>query len=338
LLVVALGVRDMGMAEQDISPLPERRWGAARHFLQKNIGIVRAAEFALCAGFAAGAWFAGSDMFLAVPVLFLAWIVAVIGLMASSLVWRWIITWSIVFLLLFGGEGLILYWHFHGLKVLDAETTAASSPMSSGDKNDETRPPLSMRQLFDSDFVGLAKIAMQSVVQAKDSNYIFAYTQYFDLPTNSFFLAFFLGRTEVPFLNIVSCRLNNIIGQLGDEYFKINTPGDTRTITTDAAAFSKQIFLYFDDAPSIKEMDEIEGIFAARGYTVSFRTTDYKVMHWRELDRVPKGAEKGTMAVLPRPEAGMAVTVANKYSPSRDWFKGPPIECPLPPEPPKTSQ
>jgi hypothetical protein len=120
----------------------------------------------------------------------------------------------------------------------------------------------------------------------------------------------------------------------GDAYFKINPPGDTRTITTDGATFSKQIFLYLDDTPSIKEMAEIEGIFAARGYTVSFRTTDYKIMHWREWSRIPKGAEKGTNAVLPRPEAGMAITAVNRYTPSRDWFKGPPVECPMPPEQP----
>jgi hypothetical protein len=100
----------MGMAEQNMTPAPERWWGAARPLLQKHIGIVRAAEFALVAGFAAGAWFAGSEMFLALPALFLAWVVAVIGLMASSLASRWIIIWSVVLLLLFGGEGGTLYW------------------------------------------------------------------------------------------------------------------------------------------------------------------------------------------------------------------------------------
>ena len=56
-------------------------------------------------------------------------------------------------------------------------------------ENDELRTPLSMRQLFDSDFAGLAKIAMQSEVQERNDNYVFAYAQYFELPTNSFFLA-----------------------------------------------------------------------------------------------------------------------------------------------------
>ena len=46
-------------------------------------------------------------------------------------------------------------------------------------ENDESRTPLSMRQLFDSDFAGLAKIAMQSEVQERNDNYVFAYTQYF---------------------------------------------------------------------------------------------------------------------------------------------------------------
>lgn len=77
-------------------------------------------------------------------------------------------------------------------------------------------------------------------------------------------------------------------------------------------------------------MAEIERIFAARGYTVSLRTSDYKITHWREWNRIPKGAEKGTNVVLPRPEAGMAIYTVNRYSPSRDWFKGPPVECPLP--------
>jgi hypothetical protein len=323
----------MGMAEQDTSPAPERWWRAARLLLQKNIGIVRAAEFALCVGLAAGAWFAGSDMFLAVPALLLAWAVAAIGIMASSLAWRWIIIWSAALLLLFVGEGGILYWHFHGSKTIDAGTIAAS-PKPTINETDEHREPLSLRQIFDSDFGGLAKIAMQSEVIRPNGNYVFAYTQYFDLPTNSFFLALFLDRTETPLLNIIACRLNNIIEQLGYVYFKFTIAGDTRVLTTDTSAFSKQIFLYLDDEPSIKEMAEIETIFSARGYSVSFRTTDYKMMHLHEWKRVPQGAEKGTQAILPSPEAGMAVTIANRYTPSRDWFKGPPVECPLPAEPP----
>jgi hypothetical protein len=177
---------------------------------------------------------------------------------------------------------------------------------------------------------------MQSEVKRPNNSYVFAYTQYFDIPTNSFFLAFFLGKIELPFLNIVACRINNIINQLGDDYFKITTPGDTRIITTDEATFSKQIFLYLDENLSINGMAEIEGMFEARGYNVSFRTIDYKIMHWHEWDRIPNGAENGTKAVLPRPETGQSIIATNRYSPSRDWFKGPPIECPLPPERPST--
>jgi hypothetical protein len=221
-------------------------------------------------------------------------------------------------------------WYFWPQNILQSASPVPDLPSSN--KSDESRKPLSTRQLFDSDFDGLAKISMQSEVKGQNDSYVFAYTQYLEIPTNSFFLAFFLSKTDVNFLNIVACRVGNIINQLGDTYFKLTTPGDTRTITTDAAAFSKQIFLYFDDDPSIKELAEIEEIFAARGYSVSFRTADYKIMHWHEWNRVPQGAENGTKVVLPRPEAGMAISAVNRYSPSRDWFKGPPIECPPPPE------
>ena len=220
-------------------------------------------------------------------------------------------------------------WYFWPRSISPGALPSAGSP--SPNKND-SRKPLSMRQLFDSDFVGLAKIAMQSNIKDPKGDYVFAYSQYLDIPTNSFFLAFFLSRTEVNFINIVSCRISNIIGQLGDTYFTLTTPGDTRTITTDSATFSKQIFLYLDDNPSIKEMAEIEEIFSSRGYSVSFRTADYKVMHWQEWNRDPKGAEKGPMVVLPHPEAGMQIYATNRYSPARDWFKGPPVECHLPPE------
>jgi hypothetical protein len=143
-----------------------------------------------------------------------------------------------------------------------------------------------------------------------------------------------LERTEITVINIVSCRLNNIISQLNYVHFKITIAGDSRNTTNDTAALSKQIFLYLDDDPNIKEMAEIETIFSSRGYTVSFRTTDYKMMHLHGWNRNPQGAEKGTKAVLPRPVAGMAVYALNRYSPSRDWFKGPPVECPLQPDRP----
>jgi hypothetical protein len=306
-----------------------------RKFLQRQAEIIRTTEFGLAFAAALLALGAGGDMFVVAIALSFALFVAFLGFAASKLSsWLKVLrATGAVFIVLLLESG-ILFWHFHGSKVDAPQTAAASSPTPSGNKNDESRQPLSMRQLFDSDFVGLAKIAMQSDVNLPNGSFIFAYTQYFDLPTNSFFLAFFVGRTDVVFLNVVSCRVENIIKQLGDSYFKLTRPGDTRIITTDEATFSKQIFLYLDDNLSIKEMARIEGMFAARGYTVSFRTTDYKITHWREWDRIAKGAEKGTNIVLPSPEAGMAITAENRYSPARDWFKGPPTECPLPPEQP----
>jgi hypothetical protein len=126
-------------------------------------------------------------------------------------------------------------WHFHGPKALDAETTAAPSPLPSPNKNGESQQPLSMRQLFDSDFDGLAKIAMQSEIRNQNDSYIFAYAKYIDIPTNSFFIGLFLERTEITVINIVSCRLNNIISQLDYVHFKITIAGDSRNTATDTA-------------------------------------------------------------------------------------------------------
>jgi hypothetical protein len=97
-----------------LMPPPEDEpWSSrARNLFRERVKFIRAAEFALSLGCAAGAWFAGSDMFLAVPGLIFAWIFAAAGLVASNLSSRLTILLCVVAAAIFVTEGGILYWHF----------------------------------------------------------------------------------------------------------------------------------------------------------------------------------------------------------------------------------
>jgi hypothetical protein len=200
--------------------------------------------------------------------------------------------------------------------------------------------PLTMRDIFDSDFDGLAKISMASVVAPQDEKkFIFAYTEFMDFPTNAFFLAFYFERNDLEFIKWVATRVPNIITQLGGTYFKVTAPGDTRIISNRTMTFSKQIFMYFNDEPSITEQANIESAYSASGYSVSFRTGAYLVMHWREWNRNIKGASEktGTAVMLPKGEDGMTVEVMNNVASIPAWFKGPPAGTP-PPQAPLNTQ
>jgi hypothetical protein len=71
-----------------------------------------------------------------------------------------------VFALGFLGSSTWYFW--------PQSTSQSASPLSalpSSNKSDESRKPLSMRQLFDSEFDGLAKISMQSEVKDQNDSY-----------------------------------------------------------------------------------------------------------------------------------------------------------------------
>ncbi len=119
-----------------------------RAFFKRQSGIVRTAEFALAVGAAVVALGAGGDMFVVAIAISFALFFAFVGFCASNLsswlkVWRAAGAVAIVLLLEFG----TLFLHFHGWKVLEAETTATSTPILSNNTNNEHREPLSLRQL-----------------------------------------------------------------------------------------------------------------------------------------------------------------------------------------------
>jgi hypothetical protein len=90
-------------------PLPT----CIRNFFRRTIGIIRLGEFAGAAAFATGGWFASGDMFLIVPALAIAWLLAFFGLLASRLSGIRVLMWAIIFAVFFASECGVLYWHYH---------------------------------------------------------------------------------------------------------------------------------------------------------------------------------------------------------------------------------
>jgi hypothetical protein len=110
--------------------------GSIRQFIQLHLSIIRVAEFGLAAGFAAGAWYGGGDMFIVVPGLILAWAFASAGVLASNLKTATAAVWVMFFAFVFAGEGGILRWHFgqpaiEQLSQNTAPITAMSPPITS---------------------------------------------------------------------------------------------------------------------------------------------------------------------------------------------------------------
>jgi len=88
-------------------------WSRVRSFFRRQIAVIRLAEFGVALAFAIGAWFAGGEMFLAIPAIVFAWGAAFIGLLASNLRGRYVALWAIIIAGALIAEGSVLYWHFH---------------------------------------------------------------------------------------------------------------------------------------------------------------------------------------------------------------------------------
>jgi hypothetical protein len=119
--------------------------GSIRQFIQLHLSIIRVAEFGLAAGFAAGAWYGGGDMFIVAPGLILAWAFASAGILASNLKTATAAVWVVFFAFVFAGEGGILRWHFgqpaaEQLSQNTAPITAMSHPIT-GEQGQKTAAP-----------------------------------------------------------------------------------------------------------------------------------------------------------------------------------------------------
>ena len=188
--------------------------------------------------------------------------------------------------------------------------------------------PLTMRQIFDSDFPGTGKIFMSSVFASADgSKKDFAFTEHLNVQTNSYFLSLYFDRMDniLEVSKLVASKIPDIIRQLGQMSFEIVTPGDTRTVSNDTAMFSNSIYIYFCQDMNLDMQYFVTKCFSSYGYSVTIRSTAYQTLHWNEFERWPVGTGPtgAAGAQLPKIDGPVSVNIKNDIGTRPFWLDGP---------------
>ncbi len=180
----------------------------------------------------------------------------------------------------------------------------------------EERKPLSMRQIFDSDFPGMGKTFMDLHMKQAGREAKLSVTEFWNIPANSFFLAFYPHDKENTFDTIAGAAgaVTLLIKELGKIYFEVTTPGDTRIVTNDTMIFSGQMYCYLEQDMSLLQLSKLEAIYLSHGYRITFRGSAYHILHWEEHERWPVGTgpEGNSGAQLPNAVTGLQIKVHNR--------------------------
>jgi len=192
--------------------------------------------------------------------------------------------------------------------------TEALSPIK--ESSSVERNPLTLRQIFDSDFEGLARIFTMQSAFSGSSVEKFPVTEYLDVYTNSYFLSVYISRIQDATVvsDIIVRGLEAIVANLAQIEFEVTISGDTKRCSNSTMRFSGQIYLYLENDLPLMAKANIEKLYEDFGYHVHILSSAYHALHWKEYDRVPHSAEDagGMGAQLPRVKTGDFVTIRNK--------------------------
>lgn len=224
-----------------------------------------------------------------------------------------------------------LRWVAHKERIL---TQPASEPVQTDD-----RRPLTMKQIFDSDFPGVGKTMMNQNIRFDGKVFVFSGSEFWDIPTASYFLAFYVGKSQsyLEVSHVIAACIDAIRNNMGQVDIEVTSAGDTVILNNLNMSFSKQVYLYFDGELSTADKSAIEKEFSALGYTAHIRTRTYMMLHWNEHDRVPMGpGDNGVGVKLPKPEVGTSIEVRNRTGslPPTTVVPDANPQVPAPPQPP----
>lgn len=210
-------------------------------------------------------------------------------------------------LLVVGGIGLlavgiILAWQnsnhqatSKGEPVKD-QGTAAVSPATHAEPKKYYPEPMTLRNLFDSDFSNYMAFwsSFTAASQSNESVQV-TYRLLFDYVSNTKFFAFYIPHTDVP----TSALINHVLTDY-QEFMNIVTSqvgitagmaGSTSRTTLRDAKFTGRIYIYLEENIGLQDLAAWESKFNEHSLTVDFRSRDYLVAHWkeqREIVNVPQ--------------------------------------------------
>ena len=156
------------------------------------------------------------------------------------------------------------------------------------------RPPLTMREIFDSDFNGVGRVftAVKFSSSIPGEEIIIPVNLYFDLSANSMFLAVFMGEGTHAYelCDVIAGHVDSVL-QAVTNSFEIYTqePGGTGKISTDSMTFSRLIYIYTQEDMSVEQVYKLKQHFDSEGLRVMFRESGYLALHKNEHDRHIRG-------------------------------------------------
>lgn len=149
--------------------------------------------------------------------------------------------------------------------------------------------PLSMRDIFDSDFSGMGKYFTEINITIAGAEWFgVPVNLYWDDSGNSIFLAFCLPNDERDLFLAVSLIQDaaNILDHVRKDIGVITSiPGRSKKTSLSTMTFTRQIYLYRESDFTVSELYQLEQIAQELHFNVAIFGHAYLALHWQEHDR-----------------------------------------------------
>ncbi len=181
------------------------------------------------------------------------------------------------------------------------------------------KAPLNMWQIFDTDFPGIGRTMMSARVSVSGSRpEDFQFASYWDISSNSYYLAFYFHARENNFtlVFLTANFVKQAIDMLNQMQFVVTTPGQTKQTSLIKMRFSNQVYLYVDNYLLSSQVVDLEQAYSTLGYDVDVRGDTYLALHKNDLGRdatsnAPIFKEGEAKVRLPTGVDGMEITFKN---------------------------
>lgn len=217
--------------------------------------------------------------------------------MSAIILWSFAVAWGwqsdmnwlprfIIIGSLSAGSGIGLSVVLRKVTLRESATASTATTTNALKPTAVDQQPISFRDLFDRDFVGLGAIA--KVLDLKNppdtSSIQIPVRLLFDYVSRTTTLAVFV-EDSAESNRVYDVLLNNrprIIELMNTSVVRIEIPGDTSVISTDKFNFSNSVYFYTAKDLSPQQQVSLQDRFQVQGVTANFRGRAYYVINWHQ--------------------------------------------------------
>jgi hypothetical protein len=156
--------------------------------------------------------------------------------------------------------------------------------------------PLSMRDIFDSEFSGMGKYFSEIAIKTADKEWSgIPVSLYWDDRSNSIFMSFCLPNKndDYTLTLILLQKSGEVLNDLRKNIDIVTSaPGRLGKTSLSTMAFTRQVYIYRETDFTIRQLYDLEKIAGTMKLNVSFFGEAYLALHWQEHGRYILGTRQ----------------------------------------------